>query len=264
MDQVLNFAAYNIYAEGEISYLLSHFNSEYIFDVINDNIEYNRTKFETGSNPNVVASFEENFKYLIKRFPSDKGNIDNVRIETYREIINLLCNRFNPQFNDTGDIEYYSAAYYLYDFLVANFNNYIVLFYSNFIFNEKNTIYDAMNLDVFKKNKDSSTLYGKKMYNDTKLAVINANLELIINNLKTFDFSFDDILSSIYIYDRTIPQFLSGLVAPYDDFYKNIYCTTISNPDQMPIFLTGIRLAIQRNYMIDNTINEQMGGNTNV
>ena len=36
--------------------------------------------------------------------------------------------------------------------------------FGNFIVNNKDSLYNALNLDTLKKNKDSSVMYGKKLY----------------------------------------------------------------------------------------------------
>ena len=90
---------YRISNEFNITRLLNNFDSQYIFDIIEDkleNIDYSATLLDS----NIVASFEENFKMMIDQFPGDGQNIKMIREQTYTEIINILCNKFNLRFNN--------------------------------------------------------------------------------------------------------------------------------------------------------------------
>lgn len=240
---VANSQVYNIQTENEVAIILSRFNSNFIFDVIRDNLAQ-KFNYSFISAPNVVAAFEQNFKYFQIRYPSDYDNIEVVRISTYKEIINILCNEYNLQFNDNDGLDYYSLALYLYDFLACNFNNYMVSFFANYIYKEKNSLYEFLNMEALKKNKDSSTIYGKKIYKDPKLAILNANLNSVIASICNFDITFENILSIVYS-NKNIVNYLTAHVSPINDFFKSTYCYSFSL-DMQPVILTNIRLEIQK------------------
>ena len=89
---------YEISNEFNITELLGHFDSNFIFDIITDkldNMEYSSVLPE----PNVVMSYEENFKIMNDAYPGDSQNIRMIRTQVYTDIINILCKRFNLQFN---------------------------------------------------------------------------------------------------------------------------------------------------------------------
>jgi hypothetical protein len=239
-----NLQQYDMATEKEVAVILSHFNSNYVFDVIKDNLSKRFYNVYYISNPNIVASFDQNFKDLLIRFPSDKDNIEVVRQETYKEIINILCREYNLQFNDDQSLDYYSLAFYLYDLLCANYNRYITLFFANYINKEKNGLYDCLNMDTLKKNKDSSTLYHKKLYKDMKIAILNANLPYVLSSICKFDISIGDILS--YTYTKQINNFIMTYIAPMGDFFKESYVMSLTNPSVAPIFVTNIRFEIQK------------------
>ena len=240
---ISNSQVYSITTENEIAVILSHFNSQYIFDVIKDSLQ-KKFNYNTIASPNVVASFEQNFKYLKATYPSDANNIETVRTETYKEIISILCNEYNLVFDfENEEIDYYSAAFYMYDFLVSNFSNYISAFFANFIVKEKNSLYESLNMDSFKKNKDSSTIYSKKIYKDGRLAILNANVDYVIKSISSFDITFTDILSLVYV-DRNIVGFMDSIIKPVQDFYKVYYCGIIGT-EAFPLIVTNIRLMIQ-------------------
>lgn len=248
---IANSSAYNVTTENEIAIILSHFNTEYIFDVIKDNIAQKFNTYQMNM-PNVVVSFEQYFKQLqmIYDNPTDRLNIENTRIETYKEILYILSNEFNLEIDYENIQDYYSITYYLYDLLVSGFNNHVVNFFTNYIIKEKNGIYDLLNLGELKKNKDTSTIYNKKIYKNAKVAIINANLEYVIDSMSAFDITFNMILNTIY-QDKNMVRMIESVVAPRVDFFKGAYIGILRS-NIRPILLTNIRLEIQRQSMIDD------------
>ena len=239
---------YNIMTQNELNTVLASFESEFIFSVIKDNLamKYNDA-FINIVKPNVVSAFENTFNNLKEIYPMDHDNIMNVRQQTYEEIVDILCAEYNLSKGDCYDdlLDKYTLTYYLYDFLVANFTNNIVEFFSNYIFREKDAIYDYFNLDQFKKNRDSSTLYGRKAYTDMKLAIINANLVNILTSMQSFDISLNDIYTLTYKDPHVVGMFRQN-ISDNGDFYKSYYCNVIRDQNLAPIFYTSIRLEIQK------------------
>jgi len=227
-----NLNSYNIGLEGEVSDILSHFNSDFIFDIIKDNIN-SRCGFFTTTMVNIPASFEARFKQAKATFPENSVQIEAVRLETYNQIL----------INGNNITDPYSAAYYLYDFLVSNFSNNLVTFFSNYIVKEKNSLYESLHLADYKKNKDSSTIYSKKLYKNSKLAIINANIDYVIANICVFDIPFYNILSMIY-QDKNIIKYLNDICVPINDFFRYTYGPLIQG-QLRPTLLTNIRLQIQ-------------------
>ena len=253
---IANSSEYNISTENEISVVLSHFNSEFVFDIITNNLQ--RKNYNSIPAPNVVDSIENNFKIIKENYKYELQQIEGVRIQTYKEIIKTICDAYNIKFNDEIDVDYFSAAHYIYDFLIANFSTYLVSFFANFIYKERNSIFESMNLNSMKKSKDSSTIYGKKMYKDIKIAVINANLEYVVNNICSYDISLSTILSFVYP-DKNIVNYLNNVLLPIQDFYKYHYAS-IFNTDIKSIILTNIRLTLHT-MAINVDQNNLIGGN---
>ena len=114
---------YEINNEYNVTDILAHFDSNYILSIIEDKLE--NISFATSQiEPNIVVSFENNFKNMNDRFPGDSQNIRNIREQVYRDIIRILTNKFNLQFNMSDEnIDLYTAAYYLYDFLISHRKN---------------------------------------------------------------------------------------------------------------------------------------------
>lgn len=245
-------SVYDIVAENEMLSVLSHFDTDYIFNMIKD---MSTQKYEScqPTNANVVYVYEQYFKGLKSQASTDSDieEIDYIRDKTYIEIIDILCKDHNLYCEPTLDhSKYYTMAFYLYDFLIAKYRNHVVTFFSNFILREKNNLYESLDLARFKKNKDSSTIYNKKIFKNTKLAVIASNLEYIIDNISVFDISFETILDMIYN-DRDIVNFLSSNISPLGDFFKNTFTLAMKSSIR-PIILTDIRLFISREAIEDD------------
>lgn len=247
---IANPNSYNIGLEGEVSDILSHFNSDFIFDIIKDNIN-NRCSYYQGTMVNIPASFETRFKNTKLQFPDNVTQIEEIRLNTYHQILSIMANNCNVSINYDNISDLYSAAFYLYDFLVSNFSNNLVTFFANFIVKEKNSLYDALNLAEYKKSKDSTTIYSKKLYKNSKIAIINARLDYVIDNICVFDITFNTILNNIYK-DKNIIKFINEICIPLDDFFKSSYVSLIHSHFR-PVLLTNIRLALQ-SLAIDETI----------
>lgn len=240
---ISNFLTYNINTEGEVAKILSHFNSEFIFDVVRDNLAQ-RFNYSGIAAPNIVSSFEQNFKAIKDNYQTDFEQIESVRLATYKEIIDIICKEYNLTFVDDDSLDYYSAAYYLYDFLVSNFSSYMAYFFANFIYKERNSIYESLDLNSLKKNKDTSTLYAKKIYKDVKLAIITANIDFIIDNVCNYDISLYQILEFIYP-DKNVVAYIGSIIVPINDFFKENYVSMINGPSR-PIFLSNIKIEMHK------------------
>lgn len=236
---------YRINNERNIGEILAHFDYNYIMHTLEDklsNINYASSLIE----PNFVGSFEANFKMMNEEYPGDSQNIRTVRDEAYREIIDILCKKFNLQFNTVDDtIDVYTAAYYLYDFLVCNRNEIMVNFFTAFIVNNKEKLYEMLNIEDLRKNKDSSSVYSKRVYSDPKYAIISANIPKVINYIQTLDIRLVNIFQSVYL-DPTLVQFLDNAFADKGNFFRDQYCSAINNIEISPIIITNIRLALQK------------------
>lgn len=236
---------YRINNEYNISEILAHFDSNYIFHTLEDKLEhidYTSSIIE----PNFVGAFESNFKLMEEEYPGDSQNIRTTRDDVYREIIRILCQKFNLEFNNVDDtIDVYTAAYYLYDFLVCNRNTIMVNFFTAFIINNKDNLYNALGIEDIRKNKDSSSIYGKRVYTDMKYAIISANIMKVIKYINNLDIGLVDIFKSVYV-DYSIVTFMDNAIADRGNFFKDYYCSAINNPELAPIIITNIRLSLQK------------------
>lgn len=253
----LNQDLYAISNEYNVAEILSHFDSDVVLDIMEDKIQ-NMNLAATYIQPNIVDSFENNFKAMQAQFPGDSDNIRSIRARVYMDIIEILCKHFNLQFNTMDDsIDLYTAAYYLYDFLVCNFKTYMENFFTSFIINNKDSLYRALDLDALKKNKDSSMVYNKMVYDDNKFVVICSNLGKVIKYISTMDITLENIFKSTYA-SLEINMFLCNAFMDLGDFFRTHYCSIVNRIDIMPIIITDVSLQLNThigNYSPDNIRN---------
>lgn len=243
---------YNIVAEGEVAELLSQFSSAYIMDIIDNSIKNRFAYNPTVSNPNIVNSFEINFKDMYDRFPTDYDNIMSIRYETYLNIINKICSSFNVQYIG-NEPDGYIIAYNLYDLFVSGYSRNIINFFSRYIFENALALYNAVGLDRYKKTKDSSSNYIKKLYNDNIISIVISRIKEVIYYMSGFDIDLYTFLS--YIYDKNTADYIYQNIQPFGNLFKDEFCKVVDNP----AVLTEIRINIQR--ILEDSIKAQEAEN---
>lgn len=244
--------------ENELATVLSAFNPQFIYDTIVNKLNTRFTYVVSTVNGNVVQACDQNFKYIKATYPYNLTDINAVEAETYQEIVKILCDFYKisyklPEYEDTDAQRsmYFFIAFYLYDFLVGNFFNYITQFYANYLIANKDAIYQSMGLDKFKREKNSSISYAKQVYTDPKIAAISANIIHVVKNMASFDITVQDILTYVYgRQDIVVP--IAQIISNIDyDFFRTMYVV----PQEIEAILyTNIRLQLQSLTNIANNI----------
>ena len=255
-----NMEAYNINNEYELLEAIRHFDSDYIFSVIEDKIR-NINYLGVLKDPNMVDAIEQNFKIMQETFTGDTQNIKIIREQIYLQIIELLCNRFNLQYNTVDpNIDLYTAAKFLYEFLVSSRSDMIIQFFTTAIINYKEFIYNSINSSISRRDKNASTSYAKTVYDDEKYILIASNVGLATNYIYSMDVKLSDIFATVYK-DPMIVQFLDNAFADMGNFFKDIYWHDITNPESGPMLISNIKMALHsmvdtNNATIEDYINK--------
>lgn len=245
-----------IISENQLSQLLGKFETDFIYQIIQDNIN-NKFGNYFSVIPNIVASFESNFKEMENAYPFGLEEINDVRDKTYVEIINILCRNYNIQFNSDIDTDSYSAAYSLYKFLVSEFRQNIVYFFANFIYKERNNLYESLQLARFKKSKDSGTIYNKKVFKNQKIGIIITNLNYVLESIFNFDIPFEVYLNYCSA-NKNYNSYLQSIMLSRDDFFKDHIVKSLKeNDNTRSILMMDIRIEIQKLSQI-NDINSNL------
>lgn len=258
IDLYRNDQIYNMVAEGEVAELLSKFNNSYVMDVIDNNLR-NRFAYNPAiSNPNIVNSYEMNFKDMLSRFPSDIDNIMSIRHETYLNIINKICCSFNIQYIG-NEPDNFVLAYNLYDLFVSGYSRNIINFFARYIYANRIELYNNMGLDKYKKIKDSSFNYIRKVYNDQLVAVIISRIKDVVYYISGFDIDLFTFLT--YNYNRDMCDFFYNNIQPLGNIFKDDFCNVVMNSQSL---LTEIRIAIQKLMETDYSMMQQHQQDTTI
>ena len=241
--------AYHLIAEGESASILSNFSTDFIYNVTND-LLYDRYKdFSLIPKINIIDKLESSFKFLLSQYSYDRENIIATRQRVYTEILTIISNKIGVKFYYDEYTDIYNLARSTFDFFISSYDNCIFTFLLNFIYEQKDSIYMVLDLEKSKKSKDITTMYNKQMYNDTKMGIINANLDRVLNYIGGMDIPTYDILRLIYANNTNIHtlNFMASHIdidAPLFDMYVK---PVLNNPVLYSILLTNIKLEIQRN-----------------
>lgn len=251
-----NMQNYNVVTENEVAVVLSHYNSDFVFSIVDNAMKRRFLEVPIIAVPNVVGAWEQNFKTIRAQYGAENNEeIMRVRNETYKEIIDDICGEFKLSFTIDDTVDLYSAAYHLYDLFVCKFIENMTTFFANYIYKERASIYDSLGLADKKKNKDSSTIYGKKIYKDIKLAVINANIDMVVSEICSMDIPFTSIISLIYGNNSELKRYIISIVSADSDFMDNVY-VPVMNSFIRPDIITSIRFKLQEIAMAhDQAIN---------
>ena len=236
---------FNVITENELAEVLSHYNSEFIYSIVDEAMKARFLSVPIISIPNVVGAWEQNFKAIKARYGSDSTDeVIRVRNETYTDIINAIFKEFGLDFTIDDTVDLYSAAFHLYNLFISDFTSNMISFFANFIYKERNNIYESLELSEMKKNKDTSTIYGKKVYKDIKLAIINANIELVIDWICSTEIPFHNIVGVIYGNNSELKRYILSIVSSNEDFFNNVYMPIIKSSIR-PDIITAIRFKLQ-------------------
>lgn len=241
-----NPAITNVNIDNQLAGVLSQFNDDYIIDVVKDSLN-NRFRIYSLPSPNVVAAFETTFKQLTDGFSSNTDEILETRNRVYANIINVICDFYNLTFNNTDETDYYSAAYWLYDFLVSNFTEYLKNFYTIFLIRESSAVVSALGLAQIRKENDTTLGYSKKLFKDPNLAMIHCDLEYTISQIEAFNIDLATILNCVYQSNPTLPGYIATLVSDRTGrFFKDFYQTFTTQSKDSADILTYIKLNLQQ------------------
>lgn len=246
---------YSVTHDNELAYVLSKFNDDFVYSTVTESIKNKLRNYEVPL-PNIIISFEQMFKVTEGEYQGKSQEVMDTRQNVYQNIIRLLCDQYQLTFNDGDEKDIYTSAMYMYSLLVSNFQQNIVTFFVNYIIREKSSIYDMLSLGGERKNKDSSTIYAKKVFRNPKLGVISANLEIVLMSIcNTFDIDFNTYLGLVYTGDnKIVGDYLSSIIAPTNNFVKS-YVGSCFNTQFRACLLTSIRLALQQ-YTVESELND--------
>lgn len=232
----------NVNTDYAIANILNQLSFDYIYHIVNDSLNMKFRPYSAPM-PNIPYSLEQNFKMQLDAVPSSRDDILQKREEVNLTIIKILCDYYNLSYNASDDV--YSDAFYLYKFLVSDFTNTVVLFYVNYIIQEKKHIYENLNLQDAKKNKDSSYTYSKKLYSNNIIAAIHSNIIPIVKDIATYNISLQDVIDVRYMGDEQNTAYhLNSIISDNGYFYDYIR-SFVTSDTTMADVINCIKLQLQ-------------------
>ena len=237
----------NINTDRGLGTILSNFESDYIIHLVSDYIQYKFRPFE-GNMPNIADIWERQFQNISENTSADYyEQIEEVRRNTYIEMINIVCDHYDLTF--TGDTELFNTqqlyfiARNIFDIFIARFTENIINFFTSYISNNIDGIYNYLNKseDTFKP-KETGT-YDSKNFVDPKFILVHANTNIVLYNMGSYDIPLSNIIS--FSTDPNVSEALINLLADNGDFYKNHISKYITDSQYSPSVITNIKLKLQ-------------------
>lgn len=243
---------YDIITEGELAAILRNFDTDMIYNVLENNMTYKYREYEINLT-NIVTSLECTFKILMDQYGDDIA-IKNKRDEVYQLIVNMICRYHRLEYPIINDdiTNIYTLTSLMYEFFVSNFVNNISRFFVSYFFREKESVYNmALTFDDDKKIKNISITYAKKIYEaDPQIGVIHAFAPKILESMMQFPISLHQYISDVYSEEKEKAAFLKSVLPDNDDFYADFVVPYIVNFSTRIII--DIRLSLQS--MIGNKV----------
>lgn len=229
-----------------IGTILSYFDTNYINHIILDSLNMKFRPFD-GPMPNMIDVLERQFLGITSNAPDYRDKISDVRIETYKEIINMICNYYGLLFAEDFDSltseEIHGIAHCLYDIFISRFTDYMINFFVSYIINNAIDISNYLKLDETAIKPKESGMYAPKNFVDEKFILIHANVNKVIYNMAGYDINLQQLLN--YFVDQNTAMRLGSLLVDNGDIYKTHYASYILDQRYQAGVLTNIKLKLQ-------------------
>ena len=231
-----------------IGTILSNFSSDYITHVMEDSLQLDRRFRPFGDPlPNFVDVLNRNFLAVQVESPDYVEQVQEVRTETFKEIILMICNYYNLKccapFEEISPDELYGIAERMYDVFVSNFSSYLINFYTSYLVKNADQIIQYLQKDPNSIKPKEVGVYDQKYYIDPKYIIIHANANNVLYNMASYDISLQELLS--YFFDPITWNRMVQLLEDCGDIYKNYYAVCIKDPRYTAGVLTNVKLRFQ-------------------
>lgn len=244
MSFITNNTEFGIVSDSEMTSIISNFSDDMIMDIIRKNVEnkFRPYQYYVG---NLITAIESTFKSNAENYPQFFAETSSRRNELYSKILTYLCSLHGLSLHVDENTDLYSLTYFLYDFTVSKFTINIINFFANYIVSETNTLYEYLNLSEAKKNKDSTTMYSKKVFKgNSKLATIHANLETVIDSICGFDIDMSTLIG-VTTYDKNITALLTSNIGEIHNLFRVLFVPYIRDPRYRAVIITLVRMRLQ-------------------
>lgn len=236
----------SIDTDAAIANILSNFSSDYINHIVSNSLNMKFRPFQDEM-PNMVDILERQFQGIYDNAGDYHDEVKTVRIETYKEIINIICKYYDLEFStniyDMDPLKLYGFTRTLYEIFISKFTEYLFNFFVSFIVDNSDSIYNDLLNDPESKKVKEITAYNSNDYIDPKYLLIHANINTILFNMTSYDIPFSVLLS--YFVDPQTASYINTFLTSKNDIYKYHYAKYITDPNTTASVLTSIKLLLQ-------------------
>jgi hypothetical protein len=247
--------SYNIDTDAGIGTILSNLDSDYIIHIINDSLSKKFRPFDEPM-PNMVDVLEREFIGILNNAPDYTEKIKDVRRETYIEIITTIIEYYGLTLNidllSTDEENIHTIAKLLYDVFVSRFTDNMINFFTSYIIDNADTIYNYLkSMDNINRPRDNGA-YARNNFLDEKFVLIHANANMVIYNIAGYDINLSTLLN--YFFNPQIAEYLNSILEDTNDIYKYHYGFYIKS-NNGPEVITRIKLELQSRTFQNNIPN---------
>lgn len=235
---------YEVISNAEITSVIGQYSFDMISMVLSE-ILLNKYKPQITPMGNMVNSYELNFRVDSQQYSQFQPELLERRTELYSSIIDAVCKFHNLSYQDTGMSDIYTSASVIYEFLVSNYYQNIVLFFVNYLNRERKNLSAVLEREGYTLNQNYQ--FVKKRYeNKMDLVLIHTYLPQVLNYMRGFDIDLDDIIDLMYngTYQKVrYASFLKASLTDEGDFFKNYILANTFGPSMNNI-ITDIRMGL--------------------
>lgn len=239
-----NNADYEVISNAEISSVINKYSPDMTYMTISQILK-NKGVPQINPMGNLVASYESNFKFDLKKYSQFQSDMLERRAELYSSIIDMVCSFHNLSYQELPNTDVYSSAFYIYQFLVSDFYHSVISFFVNYLKREAVEICKMLETQDIAKNPMYQ--YAKKRYGSkSDLSIIHTNLSYVLDNMQGFDITMEDIIDNVYVGSFeavNTANFLKSALRDNGDFFKTFYVPAVSG-FQRSDAVTNIRLQL--------------------
>lgn len=228
----------SINTDRDLASILDQFSEDSIESIIIESLKYKFAPY-ADRKPNLPYVINNHFVGIRNNYTgSDHDTINTKEYNTYLVIINKICEAYNLQLiNEVPYESAYSLAYALYQILISEFTDRLLLFYSNYIFANRDNLLAAIPDD----QKVPRSTYTKKMYSDPKIIDLYENMDKAMDLVASLDFELVTILE--FLSDKPTAEFICNFVADVSNLYKNHIASYVRNQITRTDMLTSIKIS---------------------
>lgn len=234
---------YEIISNAEVSSVISKYSPDMI-DMSLDEILIRKNVPSISPMGNIIESYETNLKIDMATYPQFQNDMLERRTELYTHIMDKICAAHGLSYTLPYNVDIYTVANYMYQFLVSGYYRSCISFFANFLTREAKSISAMVNKPInVNVSTTHSYIINRYSREDDPIAIIHLNLNEVLNVIHTLDIPLRSIIQLAWANSplAEMGNMLSSILEDNMNFY-HIYLSTIDNNKAEA--MTDIRLKL--------------------